>query len=92
MVILLQRGASPSFQDQHLNTPLHYAAKKGWTSIAERLMEHENTAHITNKEGFTPLELAIKNNRNECATFLVKSMEPARYYTCHEIILTYLVA
>ena len=78
MVILLQRGASPSFQDQHLNTPLHHAAKKGWTSIAKRLMEYENTAHMTNEDDLKPLELAIKNDRNECATFLVKSMEPAR--------------
>ena len=41
-------------------------------------MERENTAHMTNKDDLIPLELAIKNDCNECATFLVKSMEPAR--------------
>ena len=41
-------------------------------------MEYENTAHMTNEDDLKPLELAINNDHNECATFLVKSMEPAR--------------
>ena len=79
MILLLKHGASVLVRDEELNTPLHHAAKKGWTAIAKRLMENKNTADITNGEGLTPLELAIKNNHNDCATFLIKSMEPARY-------------
>ena len=78
MTRLLQRGANTSTTDKKLNTPLHYAAKKGWTSIAKKLMEHESIPVVTNKDGLMPLELAIHNNHNDCATFLVNSMEPVR--------------
>lgn len=79
MTILLQRDADPSSKDGKLNTPLHYAAAKGWTSIAKKLMENGNTAGEMNRKCETPLELAIRNEHNECATFLVKTMEPCRY-------------
>ena len=76
---MLQRGANTSSTDARLNTSLHYAAKKGWTSIAKKLMEHQSIPVATNNQGLIPLELAIQNDHNECATFLVKSMEPVRY-------------
>jgi len=79
VIILLQRKADTIVTDEKLNTPLHYAAEKGWTSIAKRLMEHKSIPYLTNRDGSMPLELAIHNNHNECATFLVKSMEPQRY-------------
>ena len=78
MVRLLQRGANTASTDEQQNTSLHFAAKKGWTSIAKKLMEHQSIPVATNNQRSIPLELAIRNNRNECATFLVKSMEPVR--------------
>ena len=78
MTRLLQRGANTSTTDKKLNTPLHYAAKKGWTSIAKKLMEHQSIPVVINKDGLTPLELAIHHDHNDCATFLVNSMEPVR--------------
>ena len=79
MTRFLDQGANTSTVDRKLNTSLHYAARKGWTSIAKKLMEHQSLPDVTNKEGFMPLELAIHNNHDECATFLVKSMEPEKY-------------
>ena len=81
MTRLLERGVDTVSRDkQHDdNTSLHYAAKKGWTSVAKKLMEHHISPAIPNKKGLTPLEFAIRNDQNECATFLVKSMEPLRY-------------
>ena len=80
MIIFLQRGADPLIKDEKsLNTTLHYAARNGWTSIAKKLMEHKNIADVTNKDGQTPLEFAIQANNDECASFLVKSMEPIKY-------------
>ena len=76
---LLERGANTSAADRNLNTSLHYAAKKGWTSIAKTLMEHQSLPVVINRQGLMPLELAIQNDHNECATFLVKSMEPEKY-------------
>jgi len=75
---LLDRGASASAADHDLNTSLHHAAEKGWTSITKKLLEHQSLPLATNREGSIPLELAILNDHNECATFLVKSMEPER--------------
>lgn len=79
MTRLLDRGANTSTADRQLNTSLHYAARKGWTSIAKKLMEHQSLPVVVNKQGLTPLELAVLNDHNDCATFLVKSMEPEKY-------------
>lgn len=81
MTILLKRQADPiaNCEDEKGNTSLHYAAEKGWTSIAKKLMEHQGIPSITNKDGAMPVELAIHNNHNECASFLVKSMKPMKY-------------
>jgi len=75
---LLHRGANTSAADRHLNTSLHHAARKGWTAIAKKLLEHQSLPLATNRQGLIPLELAIHKDHNECATFLVKSMEPER--------------
>ena len=79
MTKLLDRGANTSTADRDLNTSLHYAARKGWTSITKKLMEHQSLPVAINKQGFMPLELAIHNDHNKCATFLVKSMGAERY-------------
>ena len=78
MTRLLERNADPTTKDKQRNTALHYAAIKGWTSIAKKLLKHHNVLIVT-KDALTPLELAIYNNHNECATFLVRSMDPMRY-------------
>ena len=75
---LLQRGAVADSTDEQQNTPLHYAAINGWTTIAKKLMSHQGKATISNNDGLIPLELAIHYGHNECATFLVNCMEPAR--------------
>ena len=79
MTKLLQRKADVNTRDDKYFTSLHYAAKKGHTSVVKRLMEHQK-ASFNFKEGCqTPLELAIDNDRDECATFLIKNTEPLRY-------------
>ena len=79
MTRLLDRRANTSAKDREGNTSLHYAAEKGWTFIAKKLMEHQSLPVVENKKGSIPLELAIEKDHNECAIFLVKSMEPERY-------------
>ena len=78
MTRLLQRNANIFTTDDELNTSLHYAANKGWTSIAKMLLKHEDILTLTNKKGLMPLQLAISNNHADCATFLVKMMKPIR--------------
>lgn len=78
MIKLLRREANTRISDDDDNTSLHLAAMKGWTSIAKKLIEHKSVPLDINEEGLIPLELAIRNKHNECATFLVKSMAPKR--------------
>ena len=77
----MQREANAASKDEesrNANTSLHYAAEKGWTAIAKKLMEHQAMPAAENQDGKIPLELAILNDHNECAAFLVKSMVPLR--------------
>ena len=75
---LLNRGANPSFALSDLNTALHLAAAKGHTAVAHSLVEYDAYVDAKNKLDETALEIAIKNRKNEFATFMVKSMRPAR--------------
>ena len=79
VTILLKRQTDPNCKDEKGNTSLHYAAEKGWTSITRKIMEHQGRPSITNDNGAMPVELAINNDHNECASFLIKSMEPVKY-------------
>ena len=76
---LLERGASPSFTLSDWNTALHLAAAKGHTAVAHSLVEYNAIVDAKNKLNETALELAIRNYKNDFATFLVKSMRPGRY-------------
>lgn len=57
---MLDRGANTSTADDDRNTPLHYAAEKGWTSIVEKLIKHRSRLLAKNKDSLIPLEVAIK--------------------------------
>lgn len=60
---LIKRGANPNIQDYHGRTPLHYASEKGHTSAVQTLLLCEGLmVDIRDKEGQTPLDLAIKNH------------------------------
>ena len=80
---LLERGANPSFTLSDLNTALHLAAAKGYTAVAHCLVENDAFVDAKNRLNETPLEIAIKNHKNDFATFMVKSMKPARYTVDH---------
>jgi len=54
VVRLLQRGANTASTDAQQYTSLHFAAKKGWTSIAKKLMEHQSIPVATNNQGLMP--------------------------------------
>ena len=75
---LLERGANPSFSQSDANTALHLAAIKGHTAVAHCLVEYKAFVDARNQKGETPLEIAIKERKNDFATFMVKSMRPSR--------------
>ena len=76
---VLERGADPTQTTTGLDTALHLAAAKGMTSVAKQLVEFGAILEARNSKQEIPLELAIKKKHNSVATFLVKSMRPAKY-------------
>ena len=65
------------------NAPLHLAAMKGFTNIAKKLIGNGAYVAARNREGQTPLYLAIKGNHCDFAVLMVHNMEPARYTCMH---------
>ena len=71
---LLAKGASPFTCDPDLNTPLHLVAKKGFMSIAKKLVEVMAMVYSRNKDGDTPFELAVSNRHDSIAAYLAAAM------------------
>ena len=89
---VLERGADPTQTTAELDTALHLAAAKGMTSVAKQLVEFGAILEARNSKQEIPLELAIKKKQNSVATFLVKSMRPAKYVCITYIYVQYLHA
>jgi ankyrin repeat protein len=81
--ILVSNNANINEQDINGNTPLHIAAKDGGMKVLRSLIEAGAKLNITNKEGLTPVSIAIqefdKHSRApgsktnlEMANFLIK--------------------
>ncbi|XP_072477798.1 putative ankyrin repeat domain-containing protein 26-like protein [Notamacropus eugenii] len=69
--ILLERGADTLHWDTYHNTALHYAACGHNIKIATKLLRHNVVMKARNKEGLTPLLLAvIENDRDMVDLFL----------------------
>jgi ankyrin repeat protein len=70
--VLIRHGAkvnaTESFKGQ---TPLMFAAGEGNTAAAEMLIEFGADFRARSKAGFTPLLLAVRNNRFETVKFLL---------------------
>ncbi|XP_049633497.1 ankyrin repeat domain-containing protein 26-like [Suncus etruscus] len=75
--ILLEHGADPNLQDIGGNTALHYAVSSQNRAIAAKLLAHDADIKISNKDDLTPVLLAVKENKQEMADFLIK--ESNRY-------------
>lgn len=62
--LLLANGADPAAQDGDGKTPLHYAIEYNLPSVAEDLLEHDQTiVSIADKFGNEPLWSAAFNSR-----------------------------
>ncbi|XP_072494022.1 uncharacterized protein [Notamacropus eugenii] len=71
--ILLDYGADPALMDTHDNTALHYAASGLNTAIAAKLLRHTIDMEAKNKEGCTPLLLAVKENNRDMVDLFLKN-------------------
>lgn len=62
---ILEKSKNIMAADKWGNTPLHYAASSGFYEAAELLIAKKATADTTNKEGNSPLYLAVKSLLND---------------------------
>lgn len=78
VIRLLERKACVDTAFNDMNTPLHLAAKRGFTSIGKLLLEAGAPLYSNNTEKKTPLEICIQGKHNEFSALLIRSMEPKR--------------
>jgi ankyrin repeat protein len=69
--LLIEKGAPVNARDRESGaTPLHHAASWGRVEVVQLLLDHGADPTIRNKNGATPLQLAIENNQPEAAALL----------------------
>ena len=57
-ILPLKHGADVNAIDENLDTPLHFAARRGFEKVVEILLKHGARKYFTNNKGQTPLQLA----------------------------------
>lgn len=73
MILLLERGHSPSAQDTHGHTPLWWAARRGHLSVVKLLLERGAEADMKdNRDDRTPLWWAATNDHAPVVELLLK--------------------
>ncbi len=71
--VLIRHGAKVNAAESYKGqTPLMFAAGEGNTAAAEMLVEFGADIRARSKAGFTPLLLAVRNDRIETAKFLLQ--------------------
>ncbi|XP_076784972.1 uncharacterized protein LOC117703140 isoform X2 [Arvicanthis niloticus] len=78
--ILLKHGADPNIVDCSGNTALHYAVYNGDIETATKLLEYKANIEAINENKITPLLLALKQNKEKMAEFLINNGANAK--TC----------
>uniref|UniRef100_A0A8I3NNQ7 Uncharacterized protein n=1 Tax=Canis lupus familiaris TaxID=9615 RepID=A0A8I3NNQ7_CANLF len=70
--ILLKKGADPNAKDFKGNTALHYAAFEGNILIAQKLLFNKGEIEAKNKDGLTPLLVAVNEKKEKMVAFLLE--------------------
>ena len=66
----MAKNAESNVTDNHGNTPLHYVAIGGWEVPASLLVRKGTNVNALNKNGKSPLHLAVENDNDGVATIL----------------------
>lgn len=71
--VLLQRGADPSIPDDETETPLHFAARRGYKEIAALLLEDTRTeVNYADSINLTPFHAACSSGDRSLCEMLLK--------------------
>ena len=63
-------GAEINVKDNHGMTPLHWAARKGHTTIVEYLLTKGAEINVKDNDGWTPLHFAAYRGRKDVVALL----------------------
>jgi ankyrin repeat protein len=74
--MLLFYDAKPNIYDKNLNSSLYYAALNGDTTIASRLLKAKANILHQNKDGISPIDIAISNNDTALFDLLYSKITP----------------
>lgn len=73
-MVLLAKGADASVTDTSLNrNALHYAAEKGHLMLVRRLLKADVELNGVDRNGYTPLMLAVRNGQTKAMTALLEA-------------------
>lgn len=86
--IFIQMNANPNMLDLRYRTPLHYNAARGNTKLIEVLLDNGADCNIRDKEGFTPLEVAISCRQLEAARLLKTTGKDTLSLPLHAAVLS----
>ena len=76
---LLYRGADAAAVDENGQTVLHYATKREFVSVAERLLEFGASATQQDKMDRSPLSIALNNQHDKLTALFISHIDNSEY-------------
>lgn len=72
--LLIMKGSrlTVDVKDNYGNTPLHYAARSGWTEIINELLLSGSDINSLNEDAENPLHVAVKDGQREAIKLLIE--------------------
>ncbi|MBQ7607068.1 MAG: ankyrin repeat domain-containing protein, partial [Desulfovibrionaceae bacterium] len=67
----LAKGTDVNTKNKDKDTPLHWAARNGYTEVAKLLIDKGADVNAKNEDGHTPLHWAARNGYTEVAKLLI---------------------
>ncbi|XP_065776989.1 ankyrin repeat domain-containing protein 7-like isoform X3 [Muntiacus reevesi] len=82
--LLLEHGADPNVTDACGNAALHHAVLCQNTSLAAKLLSYNAHIEARNKDGLTPVLLAVRERRGEMVEFLIDKEASNSPHACYQ--------